>query len=88
MKNMPEFATQIKTSLKQSLPDVVFPDFVISTWKGFTCYSSVGIDSKKKKYDVFMFIIGSKLYSVSTVSAAGVGKTGRDKFMNSIVLSN
>ena len=88
MKNTPEFAAQIKTSMKESLPDVIFADFIIGTWKGFTCYNSVGVDSKKKKYDVFMFIIGSKLYSVSTVTAAGVSNTGRDKFVNSIVLSN
>ena len=88
MKNTPEFAAQIKVSMKQTLPDVAFPDFIIGNWKGFTSYSSVGIDSKEKKYAMFMFIIGSKLYSVSTVSASGVSNMGRNKFVNSITLSN
>jgi hypothetical protein len=78
----------MKTGMKQSLPDVEFPDFAIGTWKGFTSYNSIGFDSKKKKYDLFMFIIGSKLYSVSTVAKEGVSGRGHDSFVNSIVLSN
>jgi len=88
MKATPEFAGQLKTGMKQSLPDVEFPDFVIGNWKGFTSYTSTGLDSKKKKYDMFMFIIGNKLYSVSTVRAASAGTAGRDIFMNSVMLSN
>jgi hypothetical protein len=88
MKTTPEFAAQLKTGMKQSLPDVDFPDFTIGTWKGFTSYSSTGLDSKKKKYDMFMFIIGNNLYSVSTVRNDGVSTTGRDNFLNSIVVSN
>jgi hypothetical protein len=88
MKATPEFAAQLKTGMKQSLPDVEFPDFVIGTWKGFTSYTSSGIDSKKKKYDMFMFIIGNKLYSVSSVRADGVSTRSRDNFVNSIMLSN
>jgi hypothetical protein len=88
MKNTPEFAAQIKTGMKQSLPDVEFPDFVIGSWKGFTSYVSSGLDSKNKKYDMFMFIIGNKLYSVSTVTAPGASTKGRDNFLGSIMLSN
>ena len=88
MKTTPEFAAQLKTGMKQSLPDVDFPDFSIGTWKGFTSYSSSGLDSKKKKYDMFLFIIGNKLYSVSTVRNDGVSTKGRDDFFNSIQLSN
>jgi len=88
MKTTPEFVAQLKTGMTQSLPDVEFPDFIVGTWKGFTSYSSTGLDSKKKKYDLFMFIIGNKLYSVSTVRADGAGTTGRDVFVNSIMLSN
>jgi hypothetical protein len=88
MKTSPEFAEQLKTGLNQSLPDVAFPDFVIGSWKGFTSYTSTGVDTKKKKYDMFMFIIGSKLYSVSTVSNDGVSNQGHNDFVNSLVLSN
>ncbi len=88
MKATPEFAAQLKTGMKQSLPDVDFPDFAIGTWKGFTSYTSSGVDSKKRKYDMFMFIIGNKLYSVSTVSGSNAGTSGRDNFVNSIMVSN
>src|ERR1035438_10255321 len=43
MKTTPEFAAQLKTGMKQSLPDVDFPDFTIGTWKGFTSYTSLGL---------------------------------------------
>ena len=88
IKNTPEFAAQLKSGIKQSLPNVDFADFVIGTWKGFTSYSSSGLDPEKKKYDMFMFIIGNKLYSASTVSAPGVSSESHDNFVNSIVLSN
>ncbi len=83
-----EFADQLKTGLNQSLPDVTFEDLAIGTWKGFTSYTSTGVDSKKKRYDMFMFIIGSKLYSVSSISSAGVSNQGQKDFVNSIILSN
>jgi len=88
IKTTPEFAEQLKTGIKQGLPDVDFPDFAIGTWKGFTSYRSIGFDSKKKKYDVLMFIIGNKLYSASTVAREGVSDQGHNNFINSITLSN
>ena len=88
MKTTPEFAGQLKTGIKQSLPDVDFADFTIGTWKGFTSYSSTGLDSKKKKYDMFMFIVGNNLYSLSTIRSDAAGTTGRDNFFNSLVVSN
>jgi hypothetical protein len=88
IKATPEFAAQLKTGIKQSLPDVDLPDFTIGTWNGFTSYSLSGHDSKNRKYDMLMFIIGSKLYSVSTVSPSGEGSQAHDNFVNSIVLSN
>jgi hypothetical protein len=88
MKATPEFAAQLKTGLSQSLPAVELSDFTIGTWKGFTSYTGTGKDPKMKRYDIFMFIIGNKLYSVSTVTSDGVSLEGRDIFLNSIVLSN
>jgi hypothetical protein len=88
MKNTPEFAAQMKTGMKQSLPDVNLSDFKIGIWKGFTCYTSSGVDSKNKEYDMFMFIIGNKLYSLSTVIVNGASLKGRDDFFASIILSN
>lgn len=88
IKTTPEFADQLKTGMKQGLPDVDFPDFAIGTWKGFTSYNSIGFDSKKQKYDVFMFIIGDKLYSVSTVAKEGASDEGHNNFIHSIMLSN
>ena len=88
MKNTPEFAAQMKTGLNQSLPNVTFDDFKIGTWKGFTSYSSIGVDPQKKTYNMFMVLIGNKLYSFSTVSSDGANMQGHDRFLNSIVLSN
>lgn len=88
IKATPEFTAQLKTGLGQSLPDVTFPDFSISTWKGFTSYRSTGTDSKKKSYDVFMFIIGNKLYSVSTITGKNASTKNRDVFFNSVQISN
>ena len=88
MKTAPEFAAQMKAGMQQSLPDVTMPDFTIGTWKGFASYKSIGTDSKKKRYDMFMFIIGNNLYSVSTVASPGAGTKGHDAFVDSIVISN
>ena len=88
VKATPEFAAQLKTGMKQSLPDVNLSDFKIGIWKGFTCYTSSGLDSKNKEYDMFMFIIGNNLYSLSTVIANGASLKGRDDFFASIILSN
>jgi len=88
MKTTPEFVSQLKAGITQSLPDVQLPDFKVGVWRGFTSYTSTGYDSKKKKYEMFMFIIGNKLYSASTVAASGVSSQGHNNFINSIVLSN
>jgi len=88
IKTSPEFADQLKTGMKTSLPDVDLPDFAVGTFKGFTSYSSIGFDSKKKKYNFFMFIVGSKLYSVSTVSKEGASAQGPANFVNSVIVSN
>ncbi len=69
MKATPEFAAELKTGMKQSLPDVDLGEFTIGILKGFTSYTSSGLDSKKKKYDIFIFIIGNKLYNVWTITA-------------------
>ena len=88
IKNSTEFTDQLKVGMSQSLPDVTFPEFKIGTWRGFTSYSSVGVDSKKKKYNVFMVLIGNKMYSFSTISDDGVSMAGRDAFVNSITLTD
>lgn len=88
VKATPEFAAQLKSGMKQSLPDVDLADFAIGNWKGFTSYTTSGVDSKKKRYDMFMFIIGNKLYSLSTIIANGASLKGRDDFFASVELSN
>lgn len=87
MKDTQEFADQLKVGMVQSLPNVVFDDFKIGKWKGFTHYTSTGYSSEqKRKYYLFMFIIGSKLYNASAVIPDGVGIKGRDDFWASIVV--
>ena len=89
IKTTPEFAAQMKSGIVKSLPGVNFSDFTIGTYKGFTSYTSSGTDEKKKKYDMFMFIIGNKLYSLSTVMKSTVATTkSRDDFFASIAITN
>jgi len=86
IKDSPEFTSQLKVGMGQSLPDVTFEDFKIGKWKGFTSYTSTGVDSKKQVYDMFMFLVGNKLYSLSTIRHSGSATTGRDNFFNSVTL--
>ena len=86
IKATPEFAAQLKTGIKQGLPGVDLSDFKIGTWKGFTSYTSSGVDAQQKQYDIFMFIIGSKLYSLSTIRKQNVSTENRDVYFSSIIL--
>jgi len=88
MKDTPEFAAQIKTGILQQLHDVNLADLTIGKWKGFTSYTTTGSDASMRKYDMFMIIIGNKLYSFSTIVKNGSSLQGRDTFLNSITLSN
>ena len=88
MKATREFAAQMKTGLLQSLPGVDMADFTIGTYKGFTSYTSTGTDAAKKRYNMFMFIIGNKLYSVSTVAPESSSKVAQENFVGSIVITN
>jgi hypothetical protein len=84
----PEFATEMKTGYKQSLLDVNLDDFKIGTWRGFTLYTSSGIDSQKRKFDLFILFIGNKMYGLQTIRPYNNSDDGRDLFFNSISLSN
>lgn len=88
IKATPEFAGQLKVGMKQSLPTVDLSDFTIGSWKGFTSYTATGTDPRKKKYDMFMVIIGNKLYSVSTVTGEGANAKNKEDFFHSLQLSN
>jgi hypothetical protein len=88
VKETPEFASQLKSGMSQSLPDVQFQDFELGKWKGFTSYTTSGVDSKKKKYDIFMFIIGTKLYSLSTIMESNGNSKGTGEFFKSVILTN
>jgi hypothetical protein len=78
------FVDQLKAGIKQSLPNADLADFTIGTFNGFNSYTSSGFDEKKKRYDLFMFIIGTNFYSVSTVSKDGTALDNRDKFFASV----
>lgn len=87
VKATPEFAAQLKSGMKQSLPEVDLSDFLIGNFKGFTSYTTSGFDPKKKRYDMFMFIIGTNFYSLSVVTYYGTLLASRDKFFASIALT-
>jgi len=87
VKATPAFAAELKTGMTKSLPDVNLADFTIGNYKGYTSYTTSGLDSKKKRYDMFMFIMGTNFYSLSVVTTYGALLEGRDKFFASITLS-
>jgi len=87
-KTTPEFASQLKAGILKSLPTVELEDFKIGTWKGFTSYTSTGVDNKSKKYFLFMFIIGNKLYSVSSILAPNADIKKKDEFVSAVEISN
>ena len=87
LETTPEFTAQLKGGIKQSLPNVDLSDFTIGTFNGFTSYTTSGSDAKKKRYDMFMFIIGTNFYSLSTVSKEGKSLDTRDKFFTSVTVT-
>lgn len=87
-KATPEFAAQLKAGIIKSLPTIELEDFKIGTWKGFTNYTSTGVDNKSKKYFMFMFIIGNKLYSVSSILSPNADLKKKDEFASTIEISN
>jgi len=88
LENTADFAAELKTGLESHLSDVKMNDLTIGKWNGFNSYSTWGIDSKKKRYDFFMVIIGNNLYSLTTITGFGALFETRDTFFSSIVLTN
>jgi len=89
IKATPEFATQLKIGMKQSLPDIDLQDFKIGTWKGFTSYSTTGNSpSKKQTMYLFMVLVGNKMYSLSAIVPEAAVTAGRDQFFSSLTLTN
>jgi hypothetical protein len=86
-KNTPEFVAKLKTTMEQTLTGVNLTDFSIGKWKGYTSYNSFGLDDEKKRYDIFIFIIGDVGYCLSTVTKEGVPLNDRDKFFSSVILT-
>lgn len=86
-KNTPEFVAKLKTTMEQALTGVNLTDFAIGKWKGYTSYHASGLDDKKKRYDIFIFIIGDVGYCLSTVTKDGVPLDDRDKFFSSVILT-
>jgi hypothetical protein len=89
IKTTPDFISQLKTGMAQSLPDVNLEDFKIGTWKGYTSYTSMGSSpAKKQKMYIFMVLIGSKMYSLAAMVPDGQAIAGRDQFFSSLTLTN
>ncbi len=73
IKETPEFVAQLKTGVQSTLHDVDLSDVKISNWHGYTSYTSSGpgIGVKKNRYfDMFMILIGSKFYSMTTIASS------------------
>lgn len=67
LKETPEFAGQLKTGLVGSMPKVTLADMVIGKWRGFSSYTTTGVDTDKKIYNMQMILVGNKMYSFSTI---------------------
>lgn len=67
LKETPEFAGQLKTGLTTSMPKVTLADMVMGKWHGFTSYTTTGVDTDKKIYNIQMILVGNKMYSFSTI---------------------
>jgi hypothetical protein len=87
VKTTPEFAEQIKTGMTGSMPGVTLDDFKIGDWKGFTTYTSAGVNAKRKKFDVLMILVGTKMYSLSTVRLEGIPAKSKDDYFASVMLN-
>jgi hypothetical protein len=88
VKATPQFAAQLKEGMNKSLPMVKLEDFKIGSWKGFTSYTTTGTDNSNNKYNMFIFIIGTKLYSLSTILKPNSTTNLTADYFSSIVLSN
>jgi hypothetical protein len=89
MKDTPQFAAQLKQGMGSSLPGFVLDDFIIGKWKGFTSYTTAGVNSAQKtKMYLFMVLIGNKMYSLSNVVPDGKSTKGCDQFFSSLTLTN
>jgi hypothetical protein len=87
VKDTPQFAAQLKQGISSSLPDVALDDFKIDKWKGFSRYTSSGINNKdKSKLYTSMILIGNKMYSLSVIIPDGKATLGRDTFFASLAL--
>ncbi len=87
MKDTPDFAAELKKGINASLPNVALEDFKIGKWKGFSSYSTTGVNSvQKTKMYMFMVLIGNKMYSLSAVVPDNVSTRGRDDFFASLAL--
>lgn len=88
MQDSPEFASQLKTGISSSLPNVTLDDFKVGKWKGHSSYTTSGVNSKdKSKMYMLMVLIGNKLYSLSAVIPEGKAMAGRDEYFGSLTLS-
>ncbi len=68
MKDMPEFADQLKMGLASSMQNFDLGDVTISKWNGFTTYYITGIGKQKKdRVLALMILIGSKMYTLSCI---------------------
>jgi len=88
VKTTPEFVAEVKVGMKQSLPDVDLEDLKIGTWKGFTSYTTSGVNPKGKRIDYFMFIIGSDVYTLVTIRNIAVNANDKDAFFASVELAH
>lgn len=84
----PEYVKIMRDKLVESMPGFELGDIKTGTWKGYTCYHIDGVHTATKaNIYFFMFIIGSKLYSLFTYVPVDTSSQGKDDFFASAVVN-
>jgi hypothetical protein len=73
IKDTQRFADQLKAGIAGQKANYAFGDIVIGTWKNYTTYILTGSDNAdKKKLSLHMILIGSKMYTLTSLVPDGI----------------
>ena len=83
-----EYANKMRDELVKSMPGFQLGQIVTGIWKDYTCYHMEGVYTPKNaKVYMFLFIVGSKLYSLTALVPENVSNQGKDAFYASAVVN-
>jgi len=85
MKDMQEFADQLRTGMASRKPNYTFGPITIGKWKTYTLYS-ISATENSNKYTLTgqLILIGSKMYSFSCRVPVGLSTPNKEAFLGSV----